>query len=249
MDKERNQNPAVGDNIILRLVTFNSNALQNVASVNKVEIYRLDPTSCSPTNKDGRYLVATIDGSTITLESTGSYSFTLPTSAPLYTIGRYVDVWYISFDEGDVESNIENHFEIYPSLWYTSTMPAVYGFDFQFQPNRIRKGSIKWLIIKIIPNVPRATEIERYYTNLAISSTMTISIELNCGPCGPPKDSDCNLIVDNDLVSIRDKVFGYYKIDTTEDGLDLECGIYDLWLTLSYADSIEISPRMQIQIY
>ena len=249
MAKERNQNPAVGDDIVLRLVTFNSNSLQNVSSVNKVEIYRLDPTLCSPTNKDGRYLVATIDGGTVTLESTGSYSFTLSTSAPLYTIGHYIDVWHVVFREDEEESKIENHFDIYPDLWYTSTMPAVYGFDFQFQPNRIRKGSVKWLIVKITPNVPRATELERYYTNLAISSNMTISVELNCGPCGPPKDSDCSLIIDNDLVSIRDKVFGYYKIDTTEDGLDLDCGIYNVWFTLSYADSIEVSPKMQFQVY
>lgn len=249
---ERNQNPTVGDTINLRLVTFNSNQLSNVLSVDQVEIYRLDPTLCSDTNPDGRYLVTTILGNNVTNESTGSYLIALTTSSPTYTIGKYIDKWYVRFDTDDSDpAKVENHFEIYPDLWYTATMPAVYGFDFQFQPNRIRRGSIKWLIIKITPNVPRRTEIERYYTNLAISSNMTISMEKTCGQCPPQQsDADCNdLILDNDLVSVRDKVFGYYQLDTTENGLDLECGIYDVWFTLNYADSIEISPRMQLQIY
>jgi hypothetical protein len=240
----RLQNPVVGDTIDLKLVTYNSNNLSDVSSIEKVEIYRLDPTLCSDTNKDGRYLVATIED--ITTESTGQYSIDLETSAPLYTIGKYIDVWYVTFIEGEVQSQIENKFEIYPDLWYTSTLPAVYGFSFEFQPNRIRKGSVKWLIIKITPNVPRATEIERYYTNLAISSNLTITMELNCSPCGP---NDCNLIIDEDTVEVRDKVFGYYLLDTSEDGLDLECGLYDITLTLRYADSVEISPKMQVLIY
>jgi hypothetical protein len=50
-------------------------------------------------------------------------------------------------------------------------------------------------------------------------------------------------------VTVRDKVFGFYKLDTTEDGLDLDCGVYDVWFTLSYAGSVEISPKMQFQIF
>lgn len=246
MTLERNQNPVVGSAINLRLVTFNSNSLTNVSSVEKIEIYRLDPTLCSDLNRDGRYLVETIDGTNITLESTGVYLLELQTSSPAYTVGKYLDVWYVTFVEDDAQAQVENKFEIYPDLWYTSTIPAVYGFDFQFQPNRIRSGSIKWIIIKITPNVPRATELERYYTNLAISSNLTISMEKNCGPCPP---TDCNLILDNELVSVRDKVFGYYKLDTTDNGLDLDCGLYDVWFTLNYADTIEVSPKSQIQIF
>lgn len=243
--KERSQNPTVGDTIKLRLVTYNSNNLRNVSSVNKVEIYKLDPNECSAENPDGRILVTTVTSTT--LESTGVYSISLETSAPTYTIGKYLDVWSVIFEENDEIATIENCFEIYPDLWYTSTMPAVYGFDFQFQPNRIRVGSIKWLIVKITPNVPRATDLEKYYTNLAISADLTISIELVCGPC--PPQTEPQLIIDNEPVDVRDKVFGYYQIDTTDDGPGFDCGIYNVWFTLNYADSIEVSPKMNLQIF
>jgi hypothetical protein len=245
MAKERNQNVTVDDEVILRLVTYNSNSYKDAASVDKVEIYRLDPTLCSEMNPDGRYLVDTITD--ITSTDTGQYSITLPTTSPAYTIGKYIDIWYVVFEDEEQQSQVINKFEIYPDLWYTSTMPAVYGFSFQFQPNRIRKGSKKWLQIKINPEVPRATDIERYYTNIAISSNLSVSIEQNCGQCVPPEETE--LIVEDDLVYIRDRIFGFYQLDTTENGLDLDCGIYNIWFTLNYADSIEVSPKMQFQIY
>lgn len=245
---ERHQNAIPGDTINLRLVTFNSNLQADVSAINGVDIYFLDPTLCDDCNKDGRRLVQSIPASQVVGESTGQYLLPLVTSAPTYTIGRYLDVWNVVFRENDNVATIENRFEIYSDLWYTSTLPAVYGFDFQFQPNRIRKGSIKWLIIKIIPNVPRATDLERYYTNLAISSNLTISIEQVCNPCPTGCDA-ANLIVDNDLVTIRDKVFGYYQIDTTDTGPGFECGLYDITFSLSYAGSIDVSPRSQLQIF
>ena len=245
MAKERNQNVTVDDEVTLRLITYNSNSYRNVASVDKVEIYRLDPTLCSETNPDGRYLIETINS--IDSTDTGMYSITLPTPSPTYTIGKYIDIWYVVFVDEETPSQVVNKFEIYPNLWYTSTMPAVYGFSFQFQPNRIRKGSKKWLQIKINPEVPRATEIERYYTNIAISSNLTISIEQSCGQCVTPGENE--LIVEDELVYIRDRIFGFYQLDTTENGLDLECGIYNVWFTLNYADSIEVSPVMQFQVY
>lgn len=242
MSKERNQNPTVGDTVTLRLITYNSNLLRNVSSVEKIEIYKLDATLCSDSNPDGRYLVETITD--FTNESVGNYHIDLLTPGPQYTIGKYLDVWHVVFEDNDETVQIANRFEIYPDLWYTSTTPAVYGFDFQFQPNRIRKGSVKWLIIKIIPNVPRATEIERYYTNLAISSNLKINIEQTCGPC-----TNEEIIVEDECVTVRDKVFGYYKLDTSESGLDLDCGIYNVWFTLQYAETTDISPKMNFQIY
>lgn len=248
MAKERNQNPTVGDTINLRMVTMNSNMPRDVTSIDSLEIYRLDPLTCSDTNTDGRILVQTVDTSSIVQESTGQYLLALTTSSPQYVIGKYLDVWEVIFEPGDSPALIENCFELYPDLWYTSTTPAVYGFNFRFQPNRIRKGSIKWLAIKIEPNVPRATDLERYYTNLAIAGTLKISIEQNCGPC-PPLDDGNSIIVEDEVVEVRDKVFGYYKLDTTENGLDLDCGIYNIWFELSYGGSIDVSPKSQFLIY
>lgn len=242
--KKRNQNPVVGDTIELNLVAFNSNNLADVHNIEKVEIYRLDPTLCSDTNSDGRYLVDTITD--INNDATGVYTIDLVTSAPKYTIGEYIDVWYVTFNEDDVVSKKEERFSIYPNLWYTSTMPAVYDFSFQFQPNRIRKGSIKWLAIKIIPNVPRATDLERFYSNIAISSELKINIKKNCSKC-PEDDEDT--IVEDEVVTERDKVFGFYKLDTTENGLDLEANsIYDIWFSLAYADTLTISEIMQFAV-
>lgn len=247
-DKERNQNPTVGDTLKLRLIAFNSNLQVDVESIEKIEVYKLDPTLCSSTNKDGRILVATIDGADVEAESTGSYSYSLELPGPTYTIGRYVDVWYVVPRDGDVPTQVENRFEVFSDLWYFSTIPAVYGFDFQFQPNMIRQGSKKWLTIKITPNIPRATDLERYYTNLAISSNLLINIESNCVPC-PPQETDLRMVVEDELVTIRDKVFGFYFLDLSEDGLDLPCGIYNVWFKLAYAESLEISPKMQFQVY
>lgn len=245
--KERNQNPIVGDTIKLRLVSYNSNNLANLSAVNSIDIYKLDPNECTKDNVDGRVLVTTITSDQVITDDTGMYSIDLVTSSPTYTIGRYLDVWHVVFAENDEVADIDNPFEIYSELWYTSTMPAVYGFDFQFQPNRMRMGSVKWLIIKITPNVPRATELERYYTNLAISSDMTINIEKVCGPCPPQGEGE--LIVCDDKVDIRDKLFGYYKIDTTDNGPGFDCGIYNIWFTLCYAGSIDVSPKNQLQIF
>lgn len=248
MVKERNQNPAVGDTLRLRLVAFNSNMQVDVDSIEKIEVYRLGGGECSPANPDGRVLVATIDGDDVTTESTGTYKYELPLTGPTYTIGKYLDVWYIVPRDGDDVLPVTNRFEVYSDLWYFSTIPAVYGFDFQFQPNTLRQGSKKWLTIKITPNIPRATDLERYYTNLAISSDLTISIEKSCGPC-MPEEQDLRMVVEDAPVTVRDKVFGFYFMDLSEDGLALPCGVYNVWFKLAYAGSLKISPKHQIQVY
>jgi hypothetical protein len=239
--KERQQNPVVGDTVNLRLVTYNSNNPSDVNSITSVDIYALE---CNTTCKDGRRLVESIDGSLVQHTDVGTYLLPLTTAAPEYVSTKYQDVWNVVFASGDVAAEINNNFQLYSDLWYTSVTPAVYSFDFRFQPNRIRKGSKKWLIIQILPNVPRATDIERYYTNLAISANLLISIELNCGPCVPPEE-DLRLIVDSAPVDVRDKVFGYYFLDTT----DMDCGIYNVWFELDYAGNVDLSTKQQIQIY
>jgi hypothetical protein len=242
--KQRNQNPTVGDTIDLRWIVYNSNNFKSVLEIQKVDIYFLDPNEKTTVEPCGKRLVETITPDKIITESEGNYLLSLTTSNPTYTIGAYQDIWTVVFETNDQATTVANNFRIYPDLWYTSTTPAVYSFDFHFQPNRIRQGSIKWLIIRIDPNVPTATELQRYYTNLAISADLKIWIAQACGPCVPPEE-DLRLIVDGDDVTVRDKVFGFYKLDTT----DMDCGVYDLWVQLEYAGNIDVSSKMQLLIY
>lgn len=244
MAKERMSNPVVGDTINLRLFVYNANNLANVNQVSKVDIYFLDPTLVSEINKDGRRLVQSFNSSSITLESTGTYLLTFDLTDPLYVIGKYIDVWSLVFEPLEPPATVTNRFAIYPDLWFTTPIPIVYDFNFKFTPNRIVKGSIKSLIIEIIPNVPTGTDLEKYYENLAIGADLKISIKQVCGDCLPAED-DLRTVVDNVPVDFREKRFGYYTIDTT----DMDCGIYDVWFTLNMASNIYVSERSQLQIY
>ena len=244
MSKERYQNPTVGDEINLRLFTYNSSNLRDVESIEKVEIYFLDPDNITTTNTDGRRLVETIEGDAVTTESTGTYLVTITAETAQYTIGKYLDIWTLNVEEDENASTIENNFAIYPDLWYTTPIPIVYDFDFHFQPNKFRKGSIQYLIIEIIPNVPRSSDLERYYANLAIVSDLKITIEQKCGDC-LPAEQDLRTVVEDESVSYRELRYGYYQLDTT----DLDCGIYDITFKLTFGNNVYISERMQIQIY
>lgn len=244
MAKERYQNPTIRDEINLRLFTYNSTNLQNVVGIEKVDIYFLDPSNVTTSNPDGRRLVETIDGGAVTTEDTGTYLITITAETAKYTIGKYLDIWSISLEEDEPSQTIVNEFKIYPDLWYTAPIPVVFDFDFHFQPNKFRQGTKQYMIIEIIPNVPRASDLERYYNNLAIVSDLKITIEQTCGDC-LPAERDLRVIVDEASVDYREMRYGYYQLDTREMG----CGIYDVTLKLEFGDNIYISDRMQIQIY
>ena len=240
--KDRNQNPNVGDVVRLRLVTFNANAFRDLNDVEKVEIYRLDPTKCEDCNPDGRVLVQTVTA--IESDGTGMYYVDVTLTGPTYVIGQYVDKWTVQFEDGEESATIENGFSVYGSLWYANTTPVVYDFQFGFQPNQIRQGSIKWLKITVTPLVPRGTDLERYYCNLITAGALQINISKQCGPC-VPAEADLRVVVEDTDVAIRDGLYGYYKLDTTE----MDCGLYDVWFKLSFMDTVEISPTMQLSIY
>ncbi len=244
MAKERYQNPCVGNEVNLRLFTYNSSNLQDVIAVEQVAIYFLDPNNKTTTNPDGRRLVETIDGSSVTIEDTGTHLITITAETAKYTIGKYVDIWTVTLVEDEPSQTIENQFTLYPDLWYSTPIPIVFDFDFHFQPNKFRQGSKQFLIIEIIPNVPRSSDLERYYTNLAIVSDLKITIEQACGSC-MPEEQDLRTVVDEESVDYRELRYGYYKLDTT----DLDCGIYNVTLKLEFGDNIYISDRMPIQIY
>jgi hypothetical protein len=243
--KERLQNPTCNDTIRLRLFSYNSNNRANLQDIQKVDIYTLDPNEISQANPDGRRLVATIDGADVISESAGSYYVDISADSPLYTIGDYVDVWAVSFESDHCSlAEIQNRFRIYPNLWFTSPVPPVYDFSFGFRPNRIVKGSKRYLVIQISPNVPRGADLLPYYENLAIVSDLRISIEKNCGDC-VPQEKDLRLVVDRQLVDYREKMYGYYFIDTS----DYDSGIYNVWFELQYAENTFISEKNQIQIF
>lgn len=243
-EKERYQNPVTGDDVHLRLFTYNSNNLADLASIDKIEIYYLDPQERSANNPDGRRLVQTFSESDVTLEATGTYMLPVTLESPLYVIGEYLDVWTVYAVEAEPVQTIEQRFEVYPQLWYTTPSPIVYDFAFHFQPNKLRQGSKQFLIIEIVPNVPRSSDLERYYQNLAIVSDLKVSIEQICGDC-TPQEADLRLIVDEVSVDYREKRFGYYKLDTE----DMDCGLYNIWFKLEFGGNTYLSDKMQLMIY
>lgn len=243
--KERMQNPVCGDTVRLRLLTYNSNNRRNVQSIEKIEIYFLDPNEVSEANPDGRRLVQTISADNVVQEDTGQYLIEVPIADPLYTIGKYLDAWYVTFEDVECQTAcITNSFLVYPDLWFTSPVPPVYDFSFAFRPNKIRKGTKRYLIIQITPNVPRGSDILPYYENLAIVSDLRVSIEIACGEC-VPAEQDLRLLVDRALVDYREKMYAYYFLDTSE----LECGIYNVWFELAFGENVFISEKNQLQIF
>jgi len=244
--KERFQNPVVTDVVRLRLLSYNSNARANVDSIEKIELYFLDPTEVSPTNLDGRRLVDIISPSDIVQEEVGLYSVEITLESEKYTIGNYLDIWYANVGNDSVP--IENNFQVYPNLWFTTTTPIVYDFNFAFRPNRIRSGSKRWLTVEITPNVPSKSELMAYYENIAIVSPIKISIEQVCGDC-VPVECDLRLIVDKETVELREKCLAYYFLDTTEDGLDMPTGIYNIWFEIELGENVYLSENQQLQIF
>jgi hypothetical protein len=241
--RQRYQNPTINDTVRLKLFSFNSNLPQSFYAIDKVDIFYKDPTLVSDTNPDGRRLVETVESSAVVNDAPGSYYVDLSVPGDKYVIGEYIDSWDAIFEENDDPVPVENIFQIFPRLWYTTAIPVVYDFQMSFQPNRIVQGSKKWIIIEIIPNVPKVTELERYYTNLAITADMTISIAKKCDPC-LPQEQDLRIIVEDAPVEQREKVFGYYWLDTS----DMDGGLYDVWFTLNIGGNVYVSERNQLLI-
>ena len=246
--KERNQNPVVGDDLELRLFTYNSNQRQNVQSVDSVEIYHLDATFISEDNPEGKRLILTIDAQDIETVSDnfgGHYKVSFNLEDQVFPIGKYLDVWSVQFNETQ-SGTVTNEFQIISSLWYASDMPIVYDFSYGFRPNRIRKGERRWITVDVIPNVPNASDLQRYYVNLAVASPVKVFIEKACGDC-VPKEKDLRMVVEGGSVEYRNGSEGHFFLDTVE--LEMDCGIYDVWFELEFGESKYISDNLQLQIY
>ena len=242
--KERYQNPTVNDIVRLRLFFYNNNNYADVASIEKIDIYKVEDNA-SINDVNARTFVKSVAGTSVTNDGTGKYYIDVLAEDGVFTIGNYVDVWTVNFvDDNEGISTIVNPFTIYPTVWYTTPIPVVYDFSFVFRPSKIRKGSKRYIIIELTPNVPKGTDLQRYYENLAIVGDLKVSVEWRCGECIPAEE-DLRLIVDRAPVDYREKKFGYYQIDTA----DYEVGIYDIWFELEMGENTYISDRMQLQIY
>lgn len=247
-EKERNQNPVIGDVLNLRLFTYNSNHRQPVDLVEMVEIYQVDPTSVSEDNPEGLNLVLTVDGADVEEVADdfgGHYRIQTFLDEASYVIGNYLDVWHIKFNENQ-SGTVTNHFRVISNLWYASDMPIVYDFSYGFRPNRIRKGERRWLTVNIVPNVPNASDLEKYYTNLSVASPVRIFVEKRCGNC-VPAERDLRMVVEGGEVQYRRGSEGYFFLDT--DSLNMDCGIYDVWFELEFGESKYLSDSLQLQIY
>lgn len=242
---ERFQNPVCGSLINLRLFTYNAHVQTNVADVTSVDIYFLDPQEVTEANPKGQRLIRSIPGSEVVNISTGEYLAQIQADPPEFGIGQYYDVWNITFENTDDcgTGSITNYFSIYPDLWFASPIPPAYDFSFHFRPNRLVKGSKRYLTIQVVPNIPKGSDLQAFYENLATISDLKISIAAACGECLPAEE-DLRLIVDKETVILREKSYGYYQIDTT----DMNKGIYDVWFELAFADNIFVSEKNQIQI-
>ena len=245
MAKERLQNPTCGDTVNLRFFTYNSNNRRDVKEITEVNIYRIDDSLRNASNPEGLILVQTISGANVVKEATGQYLLQVLLDPDLYIIGDYRDVWSIVFEDGEcATAEVANHFKIYSDLWFTSPIPPIYDFNFNFRPNRLRKGSKRYLLIQITPNVPRGADILPYYENLAIVSDIRVSMEIACGEC-VPAEQDLRLVVDRQLVDYREKGYGYWYIDTN----NFDEGIYNIWFEVTLGESVYVSEKNALQIY
>lgn len=241
--RERYQNPTPGDTLRLKLFTYNANLPQSVYSVDSIDIYRKDEAAVDATNPEGKVLVETVTTGIVN-DAEGSYYCDISLLPLRYIISDYIDSWTVVYAEGTNPAAISNEFSVSANLWYSSSIPIVYDFSFNFQPNRITQGSKQWIIIEVVPNVPRYSELEKYYKNLIISSELKIKISQRCGGC-VPQEEDLRVVVDDETVEQRDGAFGYYQIDTGE----YDCGLYDIVITLEHGGNTYVSPKNQLLIY
>lgn len=243
--KERHQNPTCGDTVSLRLFTYNNNDKQNIQLISKIEIYISEDNLISINNPEGLRLVKIIENSEIVNNAVGEYYTQVLLEYPIYTIGKYKDIWHVTFDNSNCNSSkIENNFEILSDIWFTDTDNPIYDFNFSLRPNKIKKGTKRYLIINVIPNIKQGHSILPYYENLALSSDLKVSIEIECGKC-MPQEQDLRLIVDQELVKYKEKNSAYYFIDTE----DYKEGIYNIWFELSFQNNVFISDKLTFEIF
>lgn len=240
--KERYENPVPNDTVNLRYLQFNGNQSASVNLIDRVEIFFLDPFNRSVADPDGRRLVQIVTA--VVENATGEYVASVAMPHPQYVIGKYIDKWYVQQEEGEPVSTTEFSFEVYADKWYAAPEPYVFNFGFAFRPNKFRQGEQRWIVVELTPNVAHASDLERYYADLAVTPSLFVTVSLRCGDC-VPVEQDLRTVIERQPVQLRNKKYGQYFFDTTE----LDCGIYDIWFDLEFGGNKYISPRNQLQIF
>jgi hypothetical protein len=234
----------IGDTVRLRLFMYNSNNLADVVSVDAINLYICDPSEVTMENPHGKVLVEELDPTQVVHECTGTYYIDVVLQNPKYTISKYYDEWTMTVDSNLPDQTVVNEFRVYPQTWYSTPVPVVYDFSFDFQPNKIRKGSKQYLRIRVTPNVPKATDLARYYENLAIVGDVKVSMEMKCGPC-IPAEQDLRMVVEDEPATYKEKCWAYYLLDTE----DLDCGVYAIWFTLCIGGNTYLSDKFNLEIF
>lgn len=235
--KERKAFPSVGDQVRLRLYTYNSNAPKSVFSIEKIDVYHIDTDNTES-------FVESIDGSLAVQESEGVAYVDVSLTSPQYVIGSYKEVWSVKLESADsAVTKISNFWAVHEPLWYSSSDALVLDYKFGMRPNKIRKGSIQHLRLQVQPNAPDASSIEQYYKLVQYFGDMKIKIINDCGDCETPED--LKVIVEDVTLTEKDGNVFFYKLDTT----DLDAGLYHVTLTLDVAGNRYLSDKMALQIY
>lgn len=256
MIKERGQNPTLGDTILLRLLTYNSNALADVYEIEKVEIFFKDPHQRIESNPQGEILVSTIPGDEVIRTSEGNYLVKLETDQTNFRIGDYIDRWTIRFKEMDDRVGVINkEFDIYRDLWYTSTQPIVYEVAFSYQPTRVIQGSRKYLRTDLKIYAPNKTQVDDYYYYLKTLNNVKIKIWLYEGKELDLKDPQRNIMLNWVQTSYRDGNIAYYLLDTSIDPrINGTCGpwplgVYKVQFRADLGETIHLSNPYTLQVY
>ncbi len=257
--KERYQSSVLGDTINLDFYAYNNNNLVYVYEIQKVEIYFLDPSQITDNNKDGKRIKEILYPPDIIHLSTGHYRSELELNDNLYEIGKYVDIWYVKFNEYEQTfSKITNNFEIHRELNQTHDRPFLYDIHFSFSPKKIVKNSKRYLKIGFYPTVHSdigtkslpQDQLDQFYYNLKTCGNLYIKIEMieGCGFIdGIP---DANIITDPEwtLVDIRGDNEGCFLLDSTDNG-DYDIGIYNVQFKAEIQGQEIISDKFYLQIY
>ena len=245
MVKYRGMVVNTGDTLRLGFCSFNNGLTNPAGGVTQVAIYQIDAVERTDSNPLGKSLVTTITEGIIN-DSDGRYHVDIQLNYPQYVVSRYEDIWTSVFDIGGEPCQSDFEFKISPPIWFTDTMPLVHDFNFNFMPNRVVKGSRKWLELKVEPNLPHGSDKRRYYENVVLGGELYVSLYAKCGDC-LPKEEGLRLLVDRELVVEREGCRSWWLLDTTDD--QVPCGIYDLRMELDLGENIYISEALPLQIY
>ena len=251
MAKERFQSVTLNEEINLDFYSYQNNSLIDVESIQKIEIYFLDPSQVSKTNPQGRRIKQVIQPGSITNIATGHYRTTIALDDSLFEVGNYIDVWYVKFNDYDPKYiKIENQFVVSTDLRETWDKPFVYDITFAFNPKKIMLGSKKYLKIQFYPTIPIEKDIlDRFYFNLKTTQNLYIRIEQieGCGYDSGFREMNIKTEPEWDEVEVRGDNEAYYLLDTTENG-EYPLGIYTVQFKILLDGQEILSPKFYLQV-